>query len=286
MTQAHPSDSFLPCPFCGPGMSVVETVLSDQSGRWQVFCGACGSSSGSTKTEAEAIATWNRRGGGITGEVRNLALIGYYLMEGRSPESGPYKVVWDVGGDRASLLEDAIGWVSEEEPERYAQITAVAAPGTPCKVCRGTEYALGGICWACSTANTRAALAAPGGEGEVETQFEVWQGDDFVAGADTLSDAQHYAVVYGQDGPVEIKVAVTTRYRFADWPACLAAPPEPVAWRPDRATIERAGLWANLPDDKSIGAMGPLDAFEAGKRAAVEAICALSLTAPSPKGGA
>ena len=56
-------------------------------------------------------------------------------------------------------------------------------------------------------------------EEETEVQYEVWgagpQGD-FCAGADTLSDAQHYAVVYGQDGPVVIKVATTTRVVWAE----------------------------------------------------------------------
>jgi hypothetical protein len=38
-----------------------ELVLSDVSRRWQVFCGPCGSSSGSCRTPAEAAAHWNSR---------------------------------------------------------------------------------------------------------------------------------------------------------------------------------------------------------------------------------
>jgi hypothetical protein len=38
-----------------------DPVRGETSSRWQVFCGACGSSSGSTKTREEAIELWNRR---------------------------------------------------------------------------------------------------------------------------------------------------------------------------------------------------------------------------------
>lgn len=49
------------CRHCGPERSICEAVFSDMSGSWQVFCGACGSSSGSCKTEVEAVALWNTR---------------------------------------------------------------------------------------------------------------------------------------------------------------------------------------------------------------------------------
>lgn len=61
---------------------------------------------------------------------------------------------------------------------------------------------------------------------EKDTQFEVWQDDMLVAGSDSLSEAQHYAAVYGQDGPVEIKVAVTTRVPLEQWPQSLASAPQ------------------------------------------------------------
>ncbi len=47
---------------------------------------------------------------------------------------------------------------------------------------------------------------------ETDIQFEVWQDGDMVATADSLSDAQHFMVIYGQDGPVEAKTAITTRF--------------------------------------------------------------------------
>jgi hypothetical protein len=38
-----------------------ELVLSDISGRWQVYCGPCGSSSGSCKKPEQAAGLWNSR---------------------------------------------------------------------------------------------------------------------------------------------------------------------------------------------------------------------------------
>jgi Lar family restriction alleviation protein len=79
--------ALLPCPFCGPGQSQVDLVQQDIGGRWQVFCGRCGSSSGvhpRDKTQAPAIAAWNTRptapGDGLAGVVvtedeRNTLLI-------------------------------------------------------------------------------------------------------------------------------------------------------------------------------------------------------------------
>jgi hypothetical protein len=49
-------------------------------------------------------------------------------------------------------------------------------------------------------------------EPETDVQFEVWQDGDMVASADALSDAEHFMLVYGQDGPVEAKTAITTRF--------------------------------------------------------------------------
>jgi len=46
---------------------------------------------------------------------------------------------------------------------------------------------------------------------ETDIQFEVWQDGHMVATADSLSDAEHFMVIYGQDGPVEAKTAITVR---------------------------------------------------------------------------
>lgn len=50
-----------PCPHCGPYQSMVDSTQCDVSNRWQVFCGRCGSSSGSCKTEEDARDLWNKR---------------------------------------------------------------------------------------------------------------------------------------------------------------------------------------------------------------------------------
>jgi hypothetical protein len=58
------SVELLPCPFCGPGNSVVSLWLDDVAHRWRVGCGRCGCSTGihpRDKTEAPAIAAWNTR---------------------------------------------------------------------------------------------------------------------------------------------------------------------------------------------------------------------------------
>jgi hypothetical protein len=53
--------TLLPCPHCGPLPAHPELVRSDVSRRWQVFCGPCGSSSGSTREPADAADNWNGR---------------------------------------------------------------------------------------------------------------------------------------------------------------------------------------------------------------------------------
>lgn len=53
--------TLLPCPHCGPMPAAPELVLSDVSKRWQVFCGPCGSSSGSSKDPQGAADGWNSR---------------------------------------------------------------------------------------------------------------------------------------------------------------------------------------------------------------------------------
>jgi hypothetical protein len=48
--------------------------------------------------------------------------------------------------------------------------------------------------------------------GEVEYEYEVWQGDALQAGgrendyASATSEANHYAMMYAQDGPVEVRI--------------------------------------------------------------------------------
>lgn len=53
---------------------------------------------------------------------------------------------------------------------------------------------------------------ASGADGEREVQYEVWQDGMMVAASTDPADAKHYLAVYGQDGPVVGRTAVTTRY--------------------------------------------------------------------------
>lgn len=56
------SDELLPCPFCGSAARTGEN--GDNSPNWFVYCSDwknCDVNQGGTRTEAEAIALWNRR---------------------------------------------------------------------------------------------------------------------------------------------------------------------------------------------------------------------------------
>lgn len=58
------TEELKPCPFCGPGGSVVSIYFDDSSRRYRVGCGACGCATGihpRDKTPAPAIAAWNNR---------------------------------------------------------------------------------------------------------------------------------------------------------------------------------------------------------------------------------
>ena len=59
------SDLLKPCPFCGPGGSIV-TVYEDEYGYWTVGCGRCGSHSGKRPKKVlfsrqMVIDLWNQR---------------------------------------------------------------------------------------------------------------------------------------------------------------------------------------------------------------------------------
>jgi len=68
--MTHPSVNSIverlePCPFCGPGNSIVE-CYQDDYGYWKVGCGACGSHSGirpksDPDGRAKVVAHWNTR---------------------------------------------------------------------------------------------------------------------------------------------------------------------------------------------------------------------------------
>jgi len=63
---------------------------------------------------------------------------------------------------------------------------------------------------------------------ETDIQFEVWQDGFMVAAADDIPNAQHYMMMYGQDGPVEAKTAITTRFPGFNKVSAAASPVVPV----------------------------------------------------------
>lgn len=52
-----------------------------------------------------------------------------------------------------------------------------------------------------------------------DVDYEVWQGDEWVASASREADARHYAAVYGQDGPVKLVRVVSYRTDLPTPPA-------------------------------------------------------------------
>lgn len=65
-----------------------------------------------------------------------------------------------------------------------------------------------------STRHQPPAEAQAQGGGEVEYEYEVWQDDSLQASGSTSdyatakSEADHYALMYGQDAPVEVRMYV------------------------------------------------------------------------------
>lgn len=63
------------CPHCGPGNSMCEAAqVGYREEWWQVFCGACGSSSGRCRTREEAEKLWNGRYVDMIADIRNAVL--------------------------------------------------------------------------------------------------------------------------------------------------------------------------------------------------------------------
>lgn len=52
--------------------------------------------------------------------------------------------------------------------------------------------------------------------GDAEVTYELWQGGEWNAAADTEADIAHYAMMYGQDGPVTVYRVHTKRERIEE----------------------------------------------------------------------
>lgn len=80
---------------------------------------------------------------------------------------------------------------------------------------------------------------------EVEYEYEVWQGDDFQAGglapdyASAQSEANHYAMMYAQDGSVEVRIYEKHLLSIAQQPAVVDGSDAQAAT--DAAIRERLG---------------------------------------------
>lgn len=72
-----------------------------------------------------------------------------------------------------------------------------------------------------AAANERLEAAERDARGEREETWEIWEYGMCVAGADNLSDAQHYLTMYGQDGPVKLVRVIS--YRETVTPDAIAA---------------------------------------------------------------
>jgi hypothetical protein len=83
--------------------------------------------------------------------------------------------------------------------------------------CRGKHIDCAGTDVVAPVAMWNRRTPAPEGEvcphdaHETDIQFEVWQDGDMVATADSLPDAEHFMVIYGQDGSVEKTMRLFTR---------------------------------------------------------------------------
>jgi hypothetical protein len=88
---------------------------------------------------------------------------------------------------------------------------------------------------------------------ETDIQFEVWQDGFMVAAADDIPNAQHYMVIYGQDGSVEAKTAITTRFPGFNLVSAAASPVVPVGAR-ERVRRIVSGWAYSLPVSCTVAA--------------------------------
>lgn len=112
------SEELKPCPFCGPGQSVVSLWYDDASKAQRVGCGRCGVSTGirprsEERTAANAIAAWNRRASPIPeGGEELLPLIEEYALA---------KAIMTLKAERGEV-DDSYRATSQQASDAYRKI--------------------------------------------------------------------------------------------------------------------------------------------------------------------
>ena len=137
--MTHPSVNSIverlePCPFCGPGNSIVE-CYQDDYGYWKVGCGACGSHSGirpksDPDGRAKVVAHWNTRPAAtIISELQAEVLaINYHLVaayKAAGLDLGSSRPLSSAVHDlkkRAEAAESSLSRIKEETIEECARI--------------------------------------------------------------------------------------------------------------------------------------------------------------------
>lgn len=126
----------LPCPFCGPGQSMVDPWFDDVGKRWAVGCGRCGSSSGRSVhaegSKEAAIASWNRRGYWSPIETAPHAvrvLLGYWYRDEWISEVAEASHGWSRNGvSTLSRHGQAMFWMPLPAPPSNLQEKLAGSP--------------------------------------------------------------------------------------------------------------------------------------------------------------
>ena len=139
LRDAQHLPALLPCPFCGKGPEKLEKQYGDESG--YIRCRNCGAQSGRvfwtdeeresddfSKSEAEAVAAWNRRAA---------------IAAQPAPEAGPVPTVWvrRNGGFTSGVAhfgpECPPGWTLAAEPFYAAPVAQQPAALTDAEIASG-----------------------------------------------------------------------------------------------------------------------------------------------------
>lgn len=145
MTRQTPpvqEEKLLPCPFCGPGNSMVDAYFDDLSKRWRVGCGRCGCSTGTHPKEKgpePAIKSWNTRASApaLAQEVESQTKMVTQLkgllhardeeLDDQETENNHLKATVTTLQQEAERLRDANSFVAEQNAMLCKELTAQKA---------------------------------------------------------------------------------------------------------------------------------------------------------------